>query len=99
MKARNYQNDKALEICKRISKNHGISLQDLCKKNRGFQHEADARAYAMHSIRVELGWTWQRIATFFGKRNHSTAIKAYDKIENMKSIENESLRKERGVAR
>lgn len=87
MKTTNYQNEKALEICKRISKVHGISLQDLCKKNRGFQHEADARAFAMHEIRVELGWTWQRIATFFGKRNHSTAIKAYDKVETMLELE------------
>ncbi len=81
------QNEKAHRICEATAKEHGYTARELMPTVGYGSHPAClARQWAMYELREQLAWSWQRIATFFGRDNHSTALLAHKKIKKLKTI-------------
>ena len=61
-----------------IAREHGIKSEDLLGRSRRMMY-VRPRHFAMFRIREELGWSYPRIAKFFGK-DHSSIFYALKKL-------------------
>jgi chromosomal replication initiator protein len=66
-------------IIKTVSSFYDISPEDLVAKNRK-QEVVKPRQIAMYLMRTELQYSYPGIGEKLGKRDHTTAIHAYEKI-------------------
>ena len=78
------QNKKKVQtkdIIAAIEKLYSVPVEDLLKKGRkkGISH---ARQVAMYLMRSELNMPFSSIGTYFGGRDHTTALHAFEKIGN-----------------
>jgi chromosomal replication initiator protein len=78
-------------IAEAVSEFFNIQSQDLLNKGRK-KELARARQIAMYLMRSELNSSYPGIGEFFGGRDHTTALHAYEKINQ--DIENDSRLKE-----
>lgn len=71
------KNEDILEV---IVEYYGINMEDLIKKGRK-KEVSHARQMAMYLLRSELQLPFTSIGGFFGGRDHTTILHAYEKIE------------------
>jgi len=70
---------KTEDIVSSIEKLYSVSLEDLQKKGRK-KDISNARQVAMYLMRSELNMSFSSIGDFFGGRDHTTALHAFEKI-------------------
>ena len=75
-----------------ITEYYGIQEEDLIKKGRK-KEVSHSRQMAMYLLRSELQMPFTSIGAFFGGRDHTTVLHAYEKIEKGRS-ENIRLKEE-----
>ncbi|NTW75338.1 MAG: chromosomal replication initiator protein DnaA [Candidatus Moranbacteria bacterium] len=76
------QNKKTIQpknIITAIEQLYSVSEQDLLKKGRK-KGISNARQVAMYLMRTELNMPFSSIGDFFGGRDHTTALHAFEKI-------------------
>ncbi len=76
------QNKKTIQpkdIIAAIEQLYSVSEQDLLKKGRK-KGISNARQVAMYLMRTELNMPFSSIGDFFGGRDHTTALHAFEKI-------------------
>ena len=73
------KNIQTKDIISAIMKHYDVIEEDLIKKGRkkGISHP---RQVAMHLFRSELNMSFSSIGEFFGGRDHTTALHAFEKI-------------------
>lgn len=73
------KNIQTKDIIDAIMKHYDVMEEDLIKKGRkkGISHP---RQVAMHLFRSELNMSFSSIGEFFGGRDHTTALHAFEKI-------------------
>ncbi len=73
------KNIQTKDIIDAITKHYDVTEEDLIKKGRkkGISHP---RQVAMHLFRSELNMSFSSIGEFFGGRDHTTALHAFEKI-------------------
>jgi len=76
------------DIIKIVSNFYDVSIDDLMKKNRR-KEIVKPRQIAMYLMRTEIKSSFPSIGTWLGKRDHTTAMHAYEKIS--KEIENDKV--------
>jgi len=79
------------EIIKEVAEFYDVSTTDLINKCRK-KEVAKPRQIAMFLMRKEIKSSYPNIGEILGKRDHTTAIHAYKKIES--EIENDKQIKE-----
>ena len=68
------------DILRVVTAYYGINQEDLIKKGRK-KEVAHSRQMAMYLLRSELQMSFSSIGAFFGGRDHTTVLHAYEKIE------------------
>ena len=76
------------DIIKIVSNFYDVSIDDLMKKNRR-KEIVKPRQIAMYLMRTEIKSSFPSIGTWLGKRDHTTAMYAYEKVS--KEIENDKV--------
>lgn len=73
------KNIQTKDIIAAVTKHYDVTEEDLIKKGRkkGISHP---RQVAMHLFRSELNMPFSSIGEFFGGRDHTTALHAFEKI-------------------
>ncbi|MEM7403609.1 MAG: chromosomal replication initiator protein DnaA [Myxococcota bacterium] len=74
------------EICSCVATYYGLSPQDLQGNSRR-KHVCSARQVAMWLCSNHMQATLVQIGTFFGKRNHTTALASVRRIEQRRSCD------------
>ena len=85
------------DIFRVITEFYNISKEDLLKKGRK-KEISHPRQVMMHILRSELQTPFSAIGDLFGGRDHTTALHAYEKIENNKNT-NTRLKEELSLLR
>lgn len=88
----NRKSIKTEDIMQVITEYYGIQEEDLIKKGRK-KEVSHSRQMAMYLLRSELQMPFTSIGAFFGGRDHTTVLHAYEKIEKGRS-ENIRLKEE-----
>jgi chromosomal replication initiator protein len=81
----NKKNIHTTDIVSAIERLYSVTKEDLVKKGRK-KGISNARQVAMYLMRTELNMPFSSIGDFFGGRDHTTALHAFEKISG--EIEN-----------
>jgi len=77
----NKKNIQTKDIISAVEKLYSVQEEDLLKKGRK-KGISNARQVAMYLMRSELNMPFSSIGAFFGGRDHTTALHAFEKISN-----------------
>lgn len=75
----NKKNIQTKDIVAAVEKLYSVSEEDLLKKGRK-KGISNARQVAMYLMRTELNMPFSSIGDFFGGRDHTTALHAFEKV-------------------
>lgn len=71
-----------------VSQIMNVSSKDIISKARG-KNISLARQICMYICKKKLNWSYSKIGSKFGDRNHSTAIYSIKKVQKLKTINKE----------
>jgi chromosomal replication initiator protein len=75
----NKKNIQTTDIVSAVERLYSVTREDLLKKGRK-KGISNARQVAMYLMRTELNMPFSSIGDFFGGRDHTTALHAFEKI-------------------
>ena len=84
-------------VVEAISQHFNISIKELIEKGRK-KEISYARQIAMYIMRTELSISYPSIGTFFGGRDHTTALHAFEKV-NKEMETDEKIREDVALLR